>query len=1021
MIKEVISSKNLNRRSVIQFESLFQSKKDINNDFHIDDNDKKQIFQSKYINPIDEEIKKIEKSLHLTKRNYNDYNNKKLLLQVQEDIPAIESILEENNEGLNEEKKISFLNVICFILKKINKKLIENEILKTYFLNFEKLVNLFLPLNVNINDMMARLVGQIKYEKKSKNKILFKEGDKGDKFFIILKGELGILIPQEKIINCCPSEYLKYLIFLYLYQEKSLINKLLIANREILKYDERIFYSLMDGLKFYHFFIYYSGTKRNYKNPIDFLHIESKINNYIRKKNDDFSPEQAFHALNLTNISEEIYEYYHKQLNNIHSIFLTSLNDKRGRQEVFSISSATNLSEFGEFIKEYQHDKKKLKENEFFDKLYHINELSSNFTYSCTTESYIERINCERKMKDITNDIRNNIIKINEKPINLKYFNYVEVNQLKDKNIFGELALINPNQKRTATIIMKDNCHFGVLDKESYEISIKTAHEKSRMRNLLYFTNGFLFKGLTNNYFLNNYFFRFKRKTYNSGEFLFRRGQKRNKIYFIINGELELGGKMTLKKITSIIGWLEGKVRWDDGGVLVKYCKESIDFIKYYEEAQNYFRFYVLKKKEIAGLDDMVQNGIYLFDCMAISSEPTEVYEFDYKIYETCLEERIVAINNDNYVSTKKKLIIDRLYKQRDSIANNEFSRIKIYILNKNNQKNNQLKDKDDINEDKNRKIEKKNFPLNNTFFNKNIFSFIEESKFNSKNINNNSNHLYKKLPYLFSNENLHTFEEKLKIDLNFGKTEYLKYTNNFNIQNRKIITKSNTSDNSSINNNQFLIKLEKNKEKKDKDIINLLKSDNININKIASYLNKSSFSFPKLKGNSPKKIEEKILFAFKKFSNKKQNQIEINKTIYNKQKFEFNNQKIFSLLLNHMKKDCQNTTNKNSNNDNSINKDDEDNKEGLIKEKEKNKIINTEIKEYQNYKRNKRKVNLSITENNSQNIRKFIKNNFDEDFKNIFQIDCLCLDKWEEKNNKFTKKKISKLKGKKCRIFIHE
>ena len=339
--------------------------------------------------------------------------------------------------------------------------------------------------------------------------------------------------------------------------------------------------------------------------------------------------------------------------------------------------------------------------------------------------------------------------------------------------------------------------------------------------------------------------------------------------------------------------------------------------------------------------------------------------------------------------------------------------------MNKNNQKNNQLKDKNDISEDKKRKIEKK-FPLNNTFFNKNFISFIEENKFNSKNNNNNINNLSQKLPSLFSAENLYSIEEKVKIGFNLGKTEYLKYTNNFNIQNKKVKMKSNTSNNSSIN-NQFLIELEKNKEKKEKNIINLLKSDNININKIASYLNKSSFSFPKLKGNSPKKIEEKPLFAFKKFFNKKQNQIEINKTINNKPKFEFNNQKIFSLLLNHMRKDCQNNTNKNPNNDNNITKDDEDNKESLIKEKGKNKIINTEIKEYQSYKRNKMKVNLSITEDNSRNIRKFFKNNFDEDFKDIFLIDCLCLDKWEEKNNKFTKKKISKLKGKKCRIFIHE
>ena len=56
-------------------------------------------------------------------------------------------------------------------------------------------------------------------------------------------------------------------------------------------------------------------------------------------------------------------------------------------------------------------------------------------------------------------------------------------------------------------------------------------------------------------------------------------------------------------------------------------------------------------------------------------------HEAWHKGYETCLKDKIVIINNDNYVSTKKRVLIDRLYKQRDSIAKNEFNRIKIYIL----------------------------------------------------------------------------------------------------------------------------------------------------------------------------------------------------------------------------------------------------------------------------------------------------------------------------------------------------
>ena len=1027
------SHKNLVFKSVITFDPLHLESNKSNHDIFLDDNDNKKILaKSKNINPIEEEIKKIEKNLHLTKRNYAEYSNTKLLAQIDEDILSIESILEEGNQGLDKSAKITFLNVICFILKKINKKTSENEILKTYFLSFDKLVHLFLPLNVNLNDMMTRLSGQIKYEKKFKNRILFKEGDKGDKFYIILKGEVGILIPQEKIIKCCPSEYLKYLICLYLYQEKSLINKLLLVNRETLKFDERIFDALMDSLKFYHFFIMYSGTKKAYKNPLDFLHQEIKINNYIRKKN-DFSPEQAFYTLNLANISEDIYEYYSDKMENINSIFLTNVKNKVKTSGIFSVSSPNNLSEFGQYIKENEHDKKKLKENEFFDKLYHVNELNSKDTIICTTEEYIKRVNCEKKIKEITSDIRNNVIKINEKEIELKYFNYLEVNQLRDKNIFGELALINPNQKRTATIIMKENCHFGVLDKESYEISIKTAQEKSRTRNLLYFTNGFLFKGLTNNYFLNNYFFRFKKKIYNSGEYLFRRGEQRTKLFFIINGELQLGGKMTLKKISDIIRWLQGETGWDDGGVIVKHCKESVDFRKFYEEAQNYFRFYVLKKKEIAGLDDMTEDGIFLFDCVANSLEPTEVYEFDYAIYETCLKEKIVQINNDNYVSTKKKLLIDRLYKQRDSIANNEFSRIKIYILNNENLKNNEIKRNMDV-KNKKEKYKKNCFSLNNTFFNKNIFSSIEDNKTNTNNINNDNNYLARKLPTLYTTGNFNNIKgPKSKLKLYLERTEYNE-ANTLNQQNSKSFRKSmdlnqtnsksfrksiESNYSTNINFNPLLVKFEKNSQKREKSIACLLKSENINLSKIGFYLNKNNISLPKFKRNSVMNNEQKPNLKFNKSSNKKQNEtiIESNNIKDFKKKFVFNNQKIFSLLLNSKDLDSnKNSINYTLQSEQNLIKDYENKRENLINEKF--KVVNTEIKDSNKMKRNKRKTMLSLGYDNDIKKSKYLKSLVDENYKKIFLIDCLCLDNWEEKNNKYKKKIKAKLKGKKISSF---
>ena len=74
----------------------------------------------------------------------------------------------------------------------------------------------------------------------------------------------------------------------------------------------------------------------------------------------------------------------------------------------------------------------------------------------------------------------------------------------------------------------------------------------------------------------------------------------------------------------------------------------------------------------------------------------------------------------------------------------------------------------------------------------------------------------------------------------------------------------------------------------------------------------------------------------------------------------------------------------------------------------------NTEKNDFTELKRNKRYTLLSLDNEKSNKKRNFIKNVPDENYKDIFLIDCLCLDKWEEKNNKFKKKNKSKLKGKK-------
>ena len=979
--------------------------------------------------PIEEEYEKIAEELDLLKRNTIEIDNIRLMYRTDNDIFAINRILKEDNILYHKGNEISFFDIVFFILKKNNKRILEIEILKIFFLKVEKLIALFKPLNVSLNDMLGKLVGHIRYEKKINNHILFKEGDKGDKFYIILKGEVGILIHQERIIHCTPIEYLKCLMILSLYQEKSLVSKSIIANKNTLKYDDRCFSTLMDIFKFYYFYTEYSIVKKPYKDIIEFIRSEIEICKYLQKKN-DFLPEESFKALNLSDrFAQELYNFYQRIIDNLKNFFWTgipNINNNRQKEPTFNtgiINNPTDLSEFGLYYQTHGFDERKHNYNEFLERLYLINELSNNVIRSCNVNDYIQRLNCEEIINLIRKDEENATIKIYEDKNIYKYYSYFEVNKLKDGNIFGELALINPSKKRTATVIIREDCHLGVLNKESYDISIKNAQHKLRVRNLAFFINGPIFNGIANNYFLKNYFFRFKKKVFKSGEVLFHRGEIRTKIFFIINGELQLNAKMTLKKLTEIINYLSDGKKIDDGGLSKKYCRESFQFKRFYEDIKKTFRLYVLKDKEICGLDDMTENNIYLFDCVCVSLEPTEVYELDYKIYEEVSEDKNVKKNNDDYVAMKKELLVNRLYGQRDSMAKNEFNKIKAFMISvdrelveeKKNFANNSLKTVSNC------------FPLNKTIINRKMFSLEEE--LNNININNISN--YKKFPPLNTTRNVSSYAEIKNKSTN---NKALKTDNDENsLFSKQCAPKPiKLKDSNQTEKDKSLILLQINKENKDNKVnkvqtnksSNLLKIDISNMTNIASYINNNNrrninYSYPvkntrlvkqvtsiKSKSILKRKFNPTSKMLLKEFTKK---YIEPMKTSYLKKhkNFIFDNQKIFEPLLN----------NKSSNKISSTLEESFKNDEIIFKEKNfkgrnKQYIICNENENYEYSTNRKIRNNNSSVRNIKLNKNK--DNKFDEHYKDINFIDCLCLDKWEEKNNKYTFKKKAKLKGKK-------
>ena len=171
-----------------------------------------------------------------------------------------------------------------------------------------------------------------------------------------------------------------------------------------------------------------------------------------------------------------------------------------------------------------------------------------------------------------------------------------------------------------------------------------------------------------------------KKITLNKGDVLYKKGEKREKIYFIIKGELELNSKFTLKEINNIIKALGGQLNEFkiDDFLLINPKLKNI----FYEKKFN-IKIFSLKNNEMSGLDDMTLNNKYLFNCICTSPYKTELFELDYKIFESHLiKERTIFDNHEKYINLKRNIIIRRLLKEKNGLFLNEIKNEKIIMKN---------------------------------------------------------------------------------------------------------------------------------------------------------------------------------------------------------------------------------------------------------------------------------------------------------------------------------------------------
>jgi len=87
---------------------------------------------------------------------------------------------------------------------------------------------------------LYNLALQLKYEYIEKNKIIYLHGDYPDKYYIILKGEVDIIIPNEMEVMMTEYEYYYYILRLYKCHERTLLEKVLDKNYDTYRLDIKL-------------------------------------------------------------------------------------------------------------------------------------------------------------------------------------------------------------------------------------------------------------------------------------------------------------------------------------------------------------------------------------------------------------------------------------------------------------------------------------------------------------------------------------------------------------------------------------------------------------------------------------------------------------------------------------------------------------------------------------------------------------------------------------------------------------
>ena len=332
---------------------------------------------------------------------------------------------------------------------------------------------------VNVDNTVINISKVIKYVSIPKNNYVLKLGEKGNAFYLILKGKVSIMVAEYKKVYLNIEDYLIFLLKLYYFKENELLKETMLLNKHK--------YAIEDDFEYFIKNIYVK--QRLLENEVR-KEIKAVKDNIKDLKDAKIESKNMF-SENLTKMIEKIFP------------------DVINLPEIKMIKRKNNAN-----------NKTNTYVNYIFNNNFKENEV--------TPDKIISLINI---------DNYNVFEKGSYKPFSIPF--YFQINTLERGKYFGHTAL-ETNSKGSITIITLQDSSFGIIEKNDYFRLLSKINRELDMNFYSTLYNLPFFKDIAKTVFQRFYSSFFEYHLYKRNYLLYEMKKKTNLLYLINNGRFSI-------------------------------------------------------------------------------------------------------------------------------------------------------------------------------------------------------------------------------------------------------------------------------------------------------------------------------------------------------------------------------------------------------------------------------------------------------------------------------------------------